>query len=177
MLKSKLSLLLLVMVSMLFVQCRKKAIDDYYNPPGDLAPPIYQTLAAKGNFKTMLAAIDKAGYKQTLSAAGYWTLFAPHDSAFQAYFTANSISGIDALDSTACRNIVTYSLVYNAFLRDRISDFQSNSGWQENSAFKRRTANYSGWYFMVGSTRASAPASKAPNYPSQIGSQSNAKLE
>ncbi|TMI64547.1 MAG: hypothetical protein E6H07_01120 [Bacteroidetes bacterium] len=154
MLKSKLSFLLLVMVSMLFFQCRKKAIDEYYNPPGDLVPPIYQTLAAKGNFKTLLAAIDKAGYKQTLSAAGYWTLFAPHDSAFQVYFTANNISGIDALDSTACRNIVTYSLVYNAFTRDRIPDFQSNSGWQENSAFKRRTANYSGIYNTVNTSGA-----------------------
>jgi uncharacterized surface protein with fasciclin (FAS1) repeats len=133
-------------------QCRKKALDEYYNRPANLEPPIYKILESKGNFKSLLAAIDKAGYKQTLGAAGYWTLFAPHDSAFQAYFTANGISGIDGLDSIACRKIVTYCLVYNAFTRDRIADFQTNQGWQENSAFKRRTAYYTGVYNDVNSS-------------------------
>ncbi len=146
MLKNKLSFLLLVLVCGLLTQCRKKALDEYYNPPTNLEPAIYQKLQAKGNFKSLLGAIDKAGYKNTLSAAGYWTLFAPTDSAFQAYFTATGVSGIQGLDSAACRKIVTYCLVYNAFIRDRIADFQSNSGWIENSAFKRRTVNYTGVY-------------------------------
>ena len=40
-----------------------------------------------------------------------------------------------------------------------------------------RTAIQSGWYFNVGSMRASAPTSKPPSYPTQIPSQSNAKLQ
>lgn len=146
MFNNKLSFLLLVLVCGLLTQCRKQALDEYYNPPTNLEPAIYQKLDAKGKFKNLLAAIDKAGYKNTLSAAGYWTLFAPTDSAFQAYFTATGVSGIQELDSAACRKIVTYCLVYNAFTRDRIADFQSNSGWVENSAFKRRTVNYTGVY-------------------------------
>lgn len=138
-----------LLLPLVFVQCRKKALDEYYGRPSNLEPPIYQALSAKGNFKHFLAAIDKSGYKQTLSAAGYWTLFAPHDSAFQLYFTANGITGIDALDSAACRRIVTYCLVYYAFKRDRISDFQSNAGWVESAAFKRRTAYYTGIYDAV----------------------------
>src|SRR5688572_1567153 len=129
---------------MLFA-CNKK-FDKYYDRPADLEPPIYQVLDAKGNFKHLLAAIDKSGYKNTLGAAGYWTLFAPHDSAFQVYFTANNIPGIDALDSAKCRAIVTYCLVYNAFKEERLADFQSNAGWVENAAFRRRTANYTGVY-------------------------------
>ena len=46
-----------------------------------------------------------------------------------------------------------------------------------DSRAKVRTANKSGWYFTVDSTRASAPASKSPSYPTQIGSQSHAKLQ
>ena len=136
--------LLFVCATMLFA-CNKK-FDKYYDRPADLEPPIYQVLEAKGNFKHLLAAIDKAGYKNTLGAAGYWTLFAPHDSAFQVYFTANNIAGIDALDSAKCRAIVTYCLVYNAFKEERLADFQSNAGWVENAAFRRRTANYTGVY-------------------------------
>ena len=125
--------------------CKKK-FDDYYERPASLEPPIYQQLQAKGNFKTLLTAIDKAGYKDILGAAGYWTFFAPHDSAFQVYFKDNGIAGIDQLSADACRKIVTYCLVYNAFEKDRIDDFQSNTGWVPNQAFKRRTAAYTGVY-------------------------------
>ncbi|NCU04283.1 MAG: hypothetical protein GXC73_09885, partial [Chitinophagaceae bacterium] len=34
----------------------------------------------------------------------------------------------------------------NAFKQERISDYQSNLGWIEGAAFKRRTANYTGVY-------------------------------
>jgi uncharacterized surface protein with fasciclin (FAS1) repeats len=140
------AIVLLLLSSCLLVQCRKKALDEYYGRPDTLDQPLYQTLSAKGNFKTLLAVVDKAGYKNTLSAAGYWTLFAPHDSAFQVYFAANSISGVEALDSTQCRNIVTYCLVYNAFKGETLVDYQSRLGWVENNAFRRRTANYTGVY-------------------------------
>ena len=40
-----------------------------------------------------------------------------------------------------------------------------------------RTATSSGWYFNVGSTESSDPASKPPSYPTQTASQSNAKLQ
>ena len=40
-----------------------------------------------------------------------------------------------------------------------------------------RTANKPGWYFNVGSTAPSGTASKPPSYPTQIGSQSHAKLQ
>jgi len=138
--------LLLLVTSLLLVQCRKKALDDYYGRPDTLEQPVYQILNAKGNFKHYLAVVDKGGYKNTLSAAGYWTVFAPHDSAFQAYFAANSLSGVEALDSAKCRSLVTYSLVYNAFKEERLPDYQSNTGWLENNAFRRRTANYTGIY-------------------------------
>jgi uncharacterized surface protein with fasciclin (FAS1) repeats len=139
--------MLLVGVAILLVTaCRKKAFDDYYGRPENLEPPIYQQLTARGNFKHLLAAIDKAGYKSTLGAAGYWTFFAPHDSAFQVYFTEKGIKGIADLDSNACRQIVTYCLVYNAFKKERIGDYQSNTGWVANTAFKRRTAYYTGVY-------------------------------
>src|SRR6184192_2339705 len=40
-----------------------------------------------------------------------------------------------------------------------------------------RAAMPPGWYFKVGSTRASALASSPPSYPTQASSQSNAKLQ
>src|SRR5690606_17765235 len=102
--------------------CENK--DEYYERPANLEPPIYQQLQAKGNFTTFLALVEKADYKNTLSAAGYWTLFAPNAQAFTKYFAANGISGVDALDKATATKIVTYALVYNAFMTARLSDYQ-----------------------------------------------------
>jgi uncharacterized surface protein with fasciclin (FAS1) repeats len=135
--------ILLLGVTALFA-CKKK-FDEYYERPDNLEPPIYQQLQSKGKFKTFLAVIDKSGYKPTLSAAGYWTIFAPNDSAFQTYFTANNLS-IDKLDSARARAMVQYMLVYNAFEKDRIDDYQSSAGWLPDDAFRRRTAYYTGFY-------------------------------
>lgn len=145
-------LIVLACIIIVTVSCKKKAWDEYYGRPDTLEPPIYQVLESKGNFKTLLAAIDKAGYKRSLGSAGYWTLFAPHDSAFKAYFLEKGITGVEQLDSLACQKIVTYCLVYNAFKRERIGDFQSTLGWVPNIAFKRRTASYTGVYDGVDNT-------------------------
>lgn len=125
----------------LLFACKKK-FDDYYERPTTLEPPIYQQLEACGNFTNLLAVIDKAGYKRILSTTGYYTFFAPHDDAFNAYLTEHKLTSINDLDSTACRAIVTYCLVYNAYKKDRLDDYQSQTGWVAGSAFKRKTANY-----------------------------------
>lgn len=65
---------------------------------------------------------------------------------------------LGAMDSLACRNLVTYSLVYNAFKEERLPDYQSSLGWQENNAFRRRTANYTGVYDATNTTGASIKA-------------------
>jgi hypothetical protein len=40
-----------------------------------------------------------------------------------------------------------------------------------------RTANKSGWYFKAGSKTTGVASSLPPTYPTQIGSQFNAKLQ
>ena len=98
--------------------CRKKAFDEFYGRPDTLAAPIYQQLQGKGNFTSLLACIDKAGYKDILSGAGYYTMFAPNDNAFKTFFTARGISGVAQLDSGTCSKIVTFALVYNGSLSE-----------------------------------------------------------
>lgn len=141
----KLQTYLFLLTAFIFTNCKDK-FDEYYERPEWLADPIYQQLQTRGNFTHFLAAIDKTGYKNTLSTAGYWTIFAPTDAAFEQYFTQKNIKGIADLDEAAARKIVNYSLVYNSFTRDKLSDYQSNTGWVENNAFRRRTTYYNGVY-------------------------------
>jgi uncharacterized surface protein with fasciclin (FAS1) repeats len=133
--------------------CVKKEFEEFYARPDNLAQPVYQQLVARKNFTSLLACIDKAGYKDILSRAGYWTFFAPNDAAFQKYFTENGISSVSAIDSVTARKIVTYSLAFNAFRKDQLSNYQSSTGVIPNQAFKRKTAYYDFVQTESGNTR------------------------
>jgi uncharacterized surface protein with fasciclin (FAS1) repeats len=141
-----------LILAVLVASCNKKSFDEYYAPPANLDAPIYQQLQTRGNFTKFLSLIDKAGYKDALSTAGYWTLFAPTDSAFvndpafQAYLAGRNVSSVDAADSATASSIVQYLLVFNAFNKEQLDDYQSNIGYVPNAAFKRRTAYYTGFY-------------------------------
>lgn len=142
--------LFILLIVLLSVGCRKKEWDAFYGRPDHLAPPIYQVLDERGNFKSLLALIDKSGYKETLvTGAGYWTFFAPNDAAFADYFKSNNLSGIASIDSITARAMVQYMLVYNKFSESRLKDYQAtenNTGWTPDEAFRRRTAYYTGFY-------------------------------
>ncbi len=135
------------------IGCRKQAWDEKYNRPAGLENPIYQVLDARGNFKNLLALITKGGYKETLTGAGYWTMFAPNDAAFTEYFKDKGIAGVESIDSTMARAMVQYWLIYNAYQKDRMDDYQAtanNAGWTPATAFRRRTAYYTGFYKDTG---------------------------
>ena len=139
-------LFLLLTVTVLLTNCKKKQWDEYYGRPDTLEPPIYKLLESKGKFKQLLALIDKSGYKNTLSTAGYWTIFAPNDDAFQQFFQTSGYSSISAIDSTRAQAMVQYMLVFNGFNKDRLDDYQANTGWVPDIAFRRRTAFYNSFY-------------------------------
>jgi uncharacterized surface protein with fasciclin (FAS1) repeats len=141
-------------VLLVFASCRKKAWDEFYNRPDSLADPIYSQLNNKGNFKSLLALIDKSGYKPVLSlGGGYWTMFAPNDEAFDKYFKDKGLANVDAIDSVTARAMVQYCLVYNSFEKSRLDDYQAtanNQGWTPSVAFRRATAYYTGFYKDTG---------------------------
>ena len=139
--------LLILPLLALFASCSRDVFDEYYGRPDYLEDPIYQQLEARGNFKNFTALIEKAGYKDILSKSGYWTMFAPNDAAFTAYFQEKGISDVSKIDAVTASQIVKYALVYNAFREEKLSDYQSSlqGGWVEDNAFRRRTAFYDGF--------------------------------
>jgi uncharacterized surface protein with fasciclin (FAS1) repeats len=144
-------LALVVLFTVLLSSC-KKSFDDYYARPDNLAAPIYQQLAGSGRFTNFVSLIDKAGYKSTLASAGYWTIFAPTDSAFindaelTSFLAERGFNSLASIDTTTAQMLVQYLLVFNGFEQARLDDYQSPLGWVPNSAFKRRTAYYTGFY-------------------------------
>jgi uncharacterized surface protein with fasciclin (FAS1) repeats len=69
---------------------------------------MYDTLAAAGNFKTFLSAVDKANVQELKEMPGPFTLFAPTDEAFakMPQETLDRIMG----DPAMVRNVVYYHL-------------------------------------------------------------------
>jgi uncharacterized surface protein with fasciclin (FAS1) repeats len=138
------SLSYLFLIVLAFAGCRKKALDDFYGRPATLAPPIYQTLQARGNFTNMLACIDKSGYTNQLSTAGYWTLFAPDDDAFKkANINASQ------LDVATATKIVTYSLVNSGYISTPAGIVYTGASIEiaqgyGNYAYKRKTTYHDG---------------------------------
>jgi len=123
--------------------CNKKEWDEYYGRPEGLGDPIYQQLEARGNFKQLLQCVDRAGYKDILSKAGYWTFFAPNDVAFNKFLQQQGVSDVSKLSDSLVNSIVKYALVYNAYRKDQIDIFQAIGGaGTPGDAFKRKTAYY-----------------------------------
>lgn len=144
--KKKIHYCLLVFLFLtLLTSCSRDVFDEYYDRPETLEPPIYQQLEARGNFKNLLILIEKAGYKDILGKAGYWTMMAPNDEAFSKFFQEQGISDVNKVDAETASKIVRYALIYNAFRTEQLSDYQSAIGWVPDMAFRRRTAFYDGF--------------------------------
>ena len=119
--------------------CRKKEFDEFYGRPDNLAAPVYQQLHERANFTKFLACVDQAGYKETLSAAGSWTVFAPTDEAFTSYMAENNLTEIS---TDLASSIVRYSMTYDGEKMERLSDNLTAKGFVRNVGFRRRTVYY-----------------------------------
>ena len=142
-----LKVLVLMLISTSWLFSCNSAKDEQYKRPTWLEPPIYQQLQEKGNFTNYLACIDKAGYTQTLSGAGYYTVFAPNDDAFKAFFSENGINSVEEMTDEMATKIVTYSLAVSPASYEQIDDYQNSAttATEESKtdvAFKRTTFNY-----------------------------------
>ncbi|MCH7398868.1 fasciclin domain-containing protein [Belliella sp. DSM 107340] len=140
--------LLAIMMGLSMISCQQE-FDEYYARPSNLAGPVYQVLSDsarfQGNFDHYLALVERAGYKETLSSAGYWTVFAPDDSAYEAYFLEKGISGVQDIDDETAFKLVAYSLVFDAYDLNTLAFYQTGPGNDTlSSSFRRKTAYYTG---------------------------------
>ena len=128
-------LLYLFSIAILIISGCENKKDDYYARPDWLQGPIYQQLQDEGRFKIFISLLDRMGYDKILGTTGYFTVFAPNDSAFQAA----GINSIAQLDSQTIREIVQYSIVKNGYTPNHLAASQSDNGWVEGNSFRRKT--------------------------------------
>lgn len=96
---------LFLMMGFFLSSCQK----DEHNTPSKVS--IYQIVKEDAsNFSFLRAAIDKAGLKEQLEAAGDFTLFAPINQAFKDAGYAN-VAAVTAENATVLANILNYHVV------------------------------------------------------------------
>ena len=72
---------------------------------------IVDTAVEAGNFKTLAAALEKAGLVETLKGNGPFTVFAPTDEAFQKLLNKLGISAEELLARKDLADILLYHVV------------------------------------------------------------------
>ncbi len=138
-------LLWLWMALFLFAQCKDDYWDTYYSRPDWLEPPIYEVLQKDGRFKSYLQLVDSTMYERILKDASFYTVFAPTDAAVDEYLQEKGYASINEVSAAEADTIVAYSLVYNVFEFEELTDVLTN-GWDTLSSIKKKTAFYNSLY-------------------------------
>jgi uncharacterized surface protein with fasciclin (FAS1) repeats len=132
---------LLLICSVIFVQCNNSATDEYYERPSWLEPPIYEVLEQQGRFEHYLQCVEQTEYADVLKGAGLYTVFAPNDDAFTTWLREKSYPSVADIPNEEAAKIVAYSIVYSQWTPEHLGDMFVNKQY-EPGAFKRKTAYY-----------------------------------
>lgn len=109
----KTALLSLTLVALLVTSCKKEDEKTTPTPTTPALKSIYEIAKADTAFSILIAALDKAGLKETLSNTGTFTVFAPNNEAFRKEDVTieliNSISDPDEI--LALKNALLYHVL------------------------------------------------------------------
>ncbi len=110
--------MLSLFVGLLLLSCNPEFKEDKYARPDWLAGKVYTQLKDQPNLSTFAECLELTGYDTIIDRSGSYTVFAPDNDAFSAWFqshpTYNSLSDIP-LDKLA--EIVKYHIVQNPWTK------------------------------------------------------------
>lgn len=133
-------ILLLMIIGFSLIHCTEDR-DEYYKDPSWVAPPLYDILQQEGRFTNYLQCVDRTLYATSLHGSGLFTCFAPNDEAFKTYLSSKGYASVKDIPQSVVDQIIAYSLVYNSYKFDRLSDILSG-GWDTLQSIKKQTAYY-----------------------------------
>jgi len=138
--------ILLSFILLLLVRCTNEK-EDYFKRPGWLEPPIYEVLQKQGRFTHYLQCVDSTLYASALKSSGLYTVFAPNDVAFKAFLQANNYATVADMPDSVRNQIVSYSIVYNNYTFDHLTDVLYGE-WDTLTSIRKKTAYYKPIYQM-----------------------------
>jgi len=107
--------------------------------PNWLGPNIYDYLKAEKNYANYVRLIEDCGYKETMQRSGSVSLFVANDSAFNRFYSNNSLGvhKYEDMSQSLKYMIIRSGLLTDAYLIERMS---SNENGGQGQTLRRTTA-------------------------------------
>ena len=117
-----------------------------YQFPDWLEGKVYDVAKSKPELSIFTECLDKTGIGQIINSSGLYTVMAPTNDAFKAYFASHpKYNSIDDIDSLTLRNLVESHIVLMPYSKKQLRTLDFG-GWIEDSntdpqylCFKRKT--------------------------------------
>jgi len=95
--------------------------------PAKQPETIAEIAIATPGFETLVAALDRAGLVETLNSPGAYTVFAPTNTAFQAFLTANNFASLNAIPVNVLKQVLLNHVVAGKNLSTSLTTGYVNS--------------------------------------------------
>jgi uncharacterized surface protein with fasciclin (FAS1) repeats len=141
------SLLAIVLLMLMLFSCREEPFD-YYERPVWLNGRVYTVMKELGDTISLFyQAVDTTGYDTIINRSGNYTVFAPSNDAFNAYFEGNpDYNSLDDIPIDELTRLVKYHIIQNPWSKLQLRSLDVY-GWidpldEDNNdprGFKRQT--------------------------------------
>jgi uncharacterized surface protein with fasciclin (FAS1) repeats len=153
--KSKSNLVLFLCFTLLSVAGCKDGFDEYWQYNKAAEGFLISKLQADPQFSTFVQGLERSGLSKTLDKAGVYTVFAPNNDAFQAYFSRIGKT-IETIDQEELTTLLNYHIVYYTYYE---YDFQKRFKTSPNANSSTYYLNRASKYLKVTTVD---PATKQP---------------
>jgi uncharacterized surface protein with fasciclin (FAS1) repeats len=142
----KLIVLPVFFVLMFFLGCRDDALDIYKRPEW-LAGKIYTQILETPEISTFAKCIELTGYDKIINVSGSYTVFAPSNEAFSAWFAGHpTYKSVESIPLPELERIVRFHIVQNPWSKIQLRSLDVY-GWidtldldnNQPKGFKRET--------------------------------------
>lgn len=130
--KNLLKISMIVFIAIGIASCS----DDDDNNQNQQTNTIADFVASNDDYSSLEAALDKAGLTATLAGQGNFTVFAPNNTAFAAFLTANGFASLDDVPTDLLRNVLLNHVVNGNVMAADLSTGYINSLATESTSGK-----------------------------------------
>lgn len=136
------------LIIFLFFSCdRDEILEGKYARPEWLAGKLYDQILEQSELSTFAKCLELTGYDEIINVSGSYTVFAPSNDAFNAFFSNNpNYSSLESIPADELSRIVKYHIVQNPWTKLQLRSLDV-FGWidtldvnnNEPRGFKRAT--------------------------------------
>jgi len=165
----------LVTVLLLFFSCQPDQPEKYERPDW-LSGKLYTQITSTEGLDSFAIALNLSGYDTIIDASGSFTVFAPTNEAFNAYFNNHpEYTAVSDIPGRALDGIVKYHVVQNPWTLAQLQSLDIN-GWidkddpvnNEPRGYKRQTVlqedNSKYWVNVISGEESITDSSQANDY-------------